>query len=74
MSRLGETHDDLRGAWGNMQERWEGARREWQDAVGGRFEREVWDTFEEAIPALLQSMLELDEVLVNALRQTSDSR
>lgn len=71
---LRETHDDLRGAWGNIQERWEGARREWRDAVGERFEREVWADFEEAIPDVLQSMFELDEMLANALRQTSDSR
>ena len=74
MTRLGETHDDLRGAWGNIRERWEDARREWRDAAGERFEREVWADFEEAIPDVLQSMLELDEVLGNALRQTSDSQ
>lgn len=73
LTTLGETHDDLRGAWGNIQECWEGARREWRDAAGDRFEREVWGDFEEAIPDVLQSMLELDEVLGNALRHTSDS-
>jgi hypothetical protein len=74
MSRLKDTHDDLRAAWANIGERWEDTRREWRDAVGDRFEREVWDDFEGAIPEVLRSMLELDEVLTNALRQTSDSR
>ena len=71
MSRLGEAHYSLRGSWSILGGQWSETRRQWRDSVGERFEREVWQEWEEEVPKFLRALNELDEELGRALRQTS---
>lgn len=70
MSRLAETHDNIRGSWSILQGQWTETRRQWRDSVGERFEREMWQEWEDDIPQVLQAMQDLDEILNQALQQT----
>jgi uncharacterized protein YukE len=72
MGRLGEAHESIRGSWSELQERWAGARQQWRDVVGQRFEREWWQQLEETMPRLLEALADVEEVLERSLWETEE--
>jgi len=74
MSMISEMCDNLNTEWKILQNQWNNSRQQWRDAVAERFEREFWQEWEEVVPCTLQSIVDLDDILSQALRNTATER
>ncbi|MDB5073669.1 MAG: hypothetical protein JWM87_4780 [Candidatus Eremiobacteraeota bacterium] len=68
MSALGGVRDEVRSEWGRLRACWQSVRAQWTDEVADRFERDRWRRWEEATPAFLSALDDLDDVIAAALR------
>jgi len=68
MSNLNTTHDQLAARWKVLQQRWQAVRAQWDDAVARRFQQEFWQEYERVLPATLQELQKLAEVVAQARR------
>lgn len=66
MSMLDEK---LQGAWLVMRQRLDSTGELWRDAVRQQFEKEFWQEFEQVVPATLEQMRRLGEVIDQARRE-----
>jgi len=68
MASLLNTHDTLDNGWQRLQQQWRAACDRWNDPVSRRFEREYWQEYERLLPATMQEMQKLAEVIAQARR------
>jgi hypothetical protein len=61
--------DKLQGAWLVMRQCLDSTGELWRDAVRQQFEREFWQEFEQVVPATLEEMRRLGEVIAQARRE-----
>jgi hypothetical protein len=64
-------YDRINGEWLILRQQWYATRRDWQDAVAVKFEKECWEGWETQIPLLLTSLGEIEDTLDRALRTLS---
>lgn len=65
---LETNHERLKASWQVLQSRWQASRAQWDDAVARSFEKEFWQAYEQTLPATLQEMQNLAEVIAQARR------
>ena len=68
MGSLLNTHDQLRNTWLSLQRQWQASCALWDDPVRHQFEREFWQDFERVVPATINEMQKLAEVIAQARR------
>ena len=68
MSSLNTTREQLYAAWQALQHQWQASCALWDDSVRRRFEREFWQDFERVVPATMNEMQKLAEVIAQARR------
>jgi len=68
MRPLDDAHEHLKADWRVLQTRWQASRAQWDDAVAQRFEKDFWQECEQVLPATMQEILKLSEVLAQARR------
>jgi len=68
MASLLSAHDHLDQGWQSLQRQWQASREQWNDPVSQRFEREYWQEHERLLPATMQEMQKLAEVIAQARR------
>ncbi|MBN2006249.1 MAG: hypothetical protein JXA21_23040 [Anaerolineae bacterium] len=66
--KIDAAHDRLKAGWQVLQTRWQASRAQWDDPVARRFEKEFWQEYEQVLPATLQEMQNLAEVIAQARR------
>ena len=69
MSRLSDTREELQADWSKLHGRWQAARELWTDEVGSAFERVRWQHWATGVPAFIDALEELEEVLVQVDRE-----
>ncbi|MEW6230987.1 MAG: hypothetical protein AB1566_01585 [Chloroflexota bacterium] len=68
MSALNTTQEQLHAAWQALQHQWRASCALWDDPVSRRFEREFWQDFERVVPATMNEMQKLAQVIAQARR------
>lgn len=68
MSGIRGGHEQIQTRWRMLQQQWRTSCGLWNDPVRHRFEREFWREWEQVVPATLDAMQQLAEV-VNAARR-----
>jgi len=68
MSSLNTAHERIRNGWRVLQRQWQASGTLWNDPVQRRFEREFWQDFERVVPATMNEMQKLAEVIAQARR------
>lgn len=68
MSRVRAAEEELRNQWRSVERQWQTTCALWHDAVQASFEREFWEEWEKAVPAALDAMGELAQVIEAARR------
>ena len=66
MSRLQELHTRLNADAISLKTHWIATRQAWRDAVGDRFERELWQPLEAESSRYLNALRDLDDALRQA--------
>lgn len=69
MSGLNSARERIRNEWQVLKRQWQTSCDLWRDAVRQRFQREVWQDFERTVPATLEEMKRLSEVIAKARRE-----
>lgn len=69
MGLLDQVEKDSRTRWAVLQGQWHTACAAWNDAVRTQFEKEFWQEFEQVVPATLEEMRRLGEVIDQARRE-----
>lgn len=65
---MSDSYERIRGEWSQLTGQWRATRKEWQDSVAARFEKEYWTSWEDQFPKLLRELNELEETIDKALR------
>ncbi len=68
MSSLLQGRDHLDNSWKALRLQWQAALTLWDDPVSRHFEREYWQEFERVVPATLDEMQKLAQVIAQAQR------
>ena len=66
-----EVAERSHGEWSTLDDQWHTTRRDWNDVVAIRFEKEFWSQWEADFPMLLRELDGLEETLDRALRSLS---
>ena len=66
---MSDSYERIRGEWSQLTDQWRTTRKEWQDSVAARFEKEYWTSWEAQFPKLLRELKELEETIDAAFRQ-----
>lgn len=69
MSTLNDACERIHSGWQVLQRQWRATRELWDDPVQWRFEREFWQEFESVVPATMEQMGRLVEVIAQARRE-----
>jgi len=69
MGQLNTIREQILGQWKALQQQWRASCELWNDPVQRRFEREIWQEFERVVPAALEEMRKLDEIIDQARRE-----
>lgn len=69
MSQINVVREQMSDQWRALQQQWNATCEVWDDPVQRRFEREIWREFEQVIPAALQEMQRLSEIITQAQRE-----
>ncbi len=69
MSQMNAAREQIQNQWRALQQQWNASCELWNDPVQRRFEREVWQEFERVVPAALEEMQKLSELLAQAQRE-----
>jgi hypothetical protein len=65
---VSDSYERIRAEWSQLAGQWHATRKEWQDSVAARFEKEYWTAWEDQFPKLLRELNELEETIDKALR------
>lgn len=68
MSSPNNARERLHNGWQLLQRQWQSTCASWNDPVSQRFEREFWQDFERTVPAMMDEMQKLAEVIAQARR------
>ncbi len=68
MASLLNTRQQLGNSWQALQRQWQASRAQWNDPVSHRFEREFWQDIERIVPATMNEMQKLAEMIAQARR------
>ena len=68
MGSLLNTQNQLGSSWQALQRKWQASCAQWNDPVSRKFEREFWQDFERVVPATINEMQKLAEVIAQARR------
>ncbi|HIC87993.1 MAG TPA: hypothetical protein EYP04_01105 [Anaerolineae bacterium] len=63
---LNVTHNQLQQAWQQLRRQWQETAALWNDPVRWQFEQEFWQPLERQVPATLQEMDRLAQVMAQA--------
>jgi len=63
---LGVTHNQFQQAWQQLRQQWQKTIALWNDPIRWQFEREFWQTLETQVPATMQTMERLAQVIAQA--------
>ena len=66
MSNVGNAQSQLAQAWRTLQRQWQTTGEQWRDSVQRRFQRDMWQEFERTVPAALNEMKRLADVIAQA--------
>ena len=69
MSTLNDARERIHSGWQALQGQWYTTCELWDDPVRRRFEREFWQAFERIVPATIEQMGRLAEVIAQAQRE-----
>jgi hypothetical protein len=65
---VSDSYERIRAEWSQLTGQWRDTRKEWQDSVAARFEKEYWAPWEDQFPKLLSELKELEETIDKAFR------
>ncbi len=68
MSTLFATRDHLDSAFQSLKRQWQASCALWDDPMRRHFEREFWQDLERVVPATMNEMQKLAEVIAQARR------
>jgi|Deesub1362B_J571_1020462.scaffolds.fasta_scaffold74138_2 hypothetical protein len=69
MSTLNDAYERIHSSWQALRGQWRTTCDLWNDPVRRRFEREFWQEFERTVPAAMEQMRRLAEVIAQARRE-----
>jgi hypothetical protein len=69
MSTLNHARESIHSGWQALQGQWRTSCELWDDPVHWRFEREFWREFDRTIPATMEQMRRLADVIAQARRE-----
>ena len=68
MSGITGGQERIQGRWRMLQQQWHASCSQWNDPVRYHFEREFWQEWEQIVPATMEAMQQLAEVVSAAQR------
>lgn len=69
MNNLNMIHERLQNRFRMLRMEWQRTCEQWDDPVRHRLEREVWREFEDTVPAALDGLRNLSELIAGAYRE-----
>ena len=63
---LNVTHNQFRQSWQQLRQQWQRTAALWNDPVRWQFERDFWQPLESRVPATLQTMERLAQIVAQA--------
>ncbi len=69
MSNIITAQEQIKTGWRVLQTQWQTTKSLWRDPVQRHFEREFWSAWEREVPATLNAMQHLADVISAARRE-----